>query len=374
VQGENAENLCFNGKWATEVPDCQPFCSTKVITGVSIVATSCFYNDVEVRCSEPAQPGTIARINCRDRYERSNPTKQQIISCGDDGNWSPPPEVCTPICGEEAPEGTPYVVGGFVTNITKVPWHVGVYKFNGKTYEIHCGATIINARVVISAMHCFWDPSEEKPYDVSLFRVAAGKVNLDYYAIEDLKVQQFEVERIIQDPGYSDASGNYAADIALIILRTSIEFRPYITPICIPYGLTYDDRIVPAGWQGRVAGWGSTRTGGPPSPQLKIVELPVVDRAKCLTDSAIAFRPFITPDKFCAGHLNSDVSVCRGDSGGGLVFPQKVNGRDVFYLRGIVSTGENKQDSCDSNKYTTFTNILYYDNLISTYEVRYRPR
>lgn len=153
VEGPTA-NFCFQGRWRNEIPDCQPRCSTKAITGVSIVATSCFLNDIEVRCSEPAQPGTIARVNCRDRYERQSASKQQIISCGDDGIWSPLPEVCSPICGEEAPAGTPYVVGGFNASINQVPWHVGIYKFNGTGYSLQCGGTIINARVVISAMHC----------------------------------------------------------------------------------------------------------------------------------------------------------------------------------------------------------------------------
>lgn len=150
---------------------------------------------------------------------------------------------------------------------------------------------------------------------------------------------------------------------------------------------------------GRVAGWGLTQSGGKPSPQLKIVELPSILRSKCLEDSDIGFRPQITSDKFCAGLLNSNVSVCQGkfffsqeewhcneneknkktklfsgDSGGGLAFPSQENGREVWYLRGIVSTGASKQDSCDSDKYSTFTNILYYEPLITTYEPRYRPR
>lgn len=88
------------------MPDCEPRCSTQAISGVSITATSCYLNDVEVRCSEPAKPATVARINCRDRYERVNTyVKQHIISCGDDGIWSPSPEPCSPICGEEAPKG-----------------------------------------------------------------------------------------------------------------------------------------------------------------------------------------------------------------------------------------------------------------------------
>lgn len=158
----------------------------------------------------------------------------------------------------------------------------------------------------------FWDPSEAKPYDVALFRVGVGKEKLEYESIENQKEQKFEVERIFYDNGYNHATGNYAADIVLVVLKSTIDFRSYITPICIPYGLTFDDRVVPAGWRGRVAGWGKTATGGAPSEFLKIVELPTIDRAQCLTESEIGFRPQITPDKFCAGHLNSNVSVCQG--------------------------------------------------------------
>lgn len=108
----------------------------------------------------------------------------------------------------------------------------------------------------------FWDPSEAKPYDVSQFRVAVGKEKLGFDAIENQKEQKFEVERIFYEPGYNHATGNYASDIVLIVLKNTIEFKSYITPICIPYGLTYDDRVVPAGWKGRVAGWGKTSSGG----------------------------------------------------------------------------------------------------------------
>lgn len=190
------------------MPECKPKCSTKTITGVSIHPSSCHLNDVEVRCSEPADPGTIARINCRDRYERPNTvTKQQIISCGDNGIWSPQPETCSAICGEEAPEGTPYVIGGFQANITKVPWHVGIYKLNGEAYKLQCGGTIVNARVVVSAMHCFWHLSAGGPFEASLFTVAAGKELLEYDGNEQSAVQKFGVKHIFYDDGYNDITG-----------------------------------------------------------------------------------------------------------------------------------------------------------------------
>lgn len=232
----------------------------------------------------------------------------------------------------------------------------------------------VNARVVISAMHCFWDRTENKPYNASLFRVAVGKASIDYLSTEDLRAQYFDVERIFYDDGYADVSGNFAADIVMVILKNTIEFQAHIAPICIPYGLNFADAIVPAGWEGRVAGWGLTESGGQPSPILKIAELPVVDRQECLAGSPENFRPQVTNDKFCAGFLQQGVGVCQGDSGGGLVFPEKIGNRLKFNLRGIVSTGPNKAGSCDSDKFTTFTNILYYEKLIQLYETRYRPR
>lgn len=104
----------------------------------------------------------------------------------------------------------------------------------------------------------FWDPQDSRPFESILFRVAAGKETLEYDAIENQKDQKFEVEQILYEHGYNHATSNYASDIALIVLNTPIEFRSHIAPICIPYGLKYDETIVPAGWRGRVAGFGRT--------------------------------------------------------------------------------------------------------------------
>lgn len=96
------------------------------------------------------------------------------------------------------------------------------------------------------------------------------------------------------------------------MLKSTIQFESYIAPICIPYGLTFADLAVPSGWKGRVAGWGRTSSGGQPSDILKIVELPTVDRAQCLAETDIEFHSQVTPDKFCAGYLNQNISVCQG--------------------------------------------------------------
>lgn len=104
----------------------------------------------------------------------------------------------------------------------------------------------------------FWDPQDAKPFDPTSFRVAAGKERLEYDAYENPKDQKFMVNEILYDEDYNHATSNFASDIALIVLNGTIEFRSHIAPICIPYGLNYDETIVPAGWIGRVAGFGKT--------------------------------------------------------------------------------------------------------------------
>lgn len=71
-------------------------------------------------------------------------------------------------------------------------------------------------------------------------------------------------------------------------------------------------------------------SGGSPSEILKFVELPTVDRAQCIAESDIGpiysrFRPFITPDKFCAGLLNSNVSTCQGQFLSFLLLPYDIS-------------------------------------------------
>lgn len=371
----NTTNICISGQWQFDIPECKPRCTPNDIFSITFVA-NCYRNEngseKQVRCTEPAKPGTIARINCQRGYENVK-AAQQVISCSDDGRWRPAPNTCTQICGEEGPEGTPYVVGGSVANITKVPWHVGIYKQFDTSFQQWCGGTILNAKVVISAMHCFWDRSEDKPFDYREFRVVAGKFKRDYTAVEDLKTQVFSLAGIhYLEEEYIDLRGLYANDIVLLVLNSYIEYKAHVAPICIEYGLYNDDRIVTPGWIGRVAGWGLEESSGQPSPVLKLIELPAVSRSECTAKSSKEFIPFITSDKFCAGYLTG-LSVCQGDSGGGLVFPKTVGEKTTYYIRGIVSTGANKANSCDNDKYTTFTNIAYFLHFIANVEIPNRP-
>lgn len=370
IIGESDTNYCFGGVWSKPVPNCKPFCSTKAIAGVTIKTSDCTYNNRIVSCLEPPRPGTVVKITCALLYESTNGIQQ--LRCGRDGRWSPAPTACVHKCGEEAPKGTPFVVGGRLANITEVPWHVGIYQLNRDKngYDVVCGGTIINALMIITAMHCFWNPVYNEPYDASFFRVASGKTFSNFIAAEALRSEHFQVREILYvKDKYRDVANNYEADVALAVLDRAIEFHVGTSPICIPYGLELEEKFLRPNLVGLVAGFGLTSNNGNISPQLKTIELPTVDRTDCKRETQLE----LTADKFCAGHLNMGIGVCAGDSGGGLVFSQTVNGKKKYFLRGVVSTGVRKDGSCDTDKYATFTNILHYDDFIFEHDTRNRP-
>lgn len=61
-------------------------------------------------------------------------------------------------------------------------------------------------------------------------------------------------------------------------------------------------------------------------------------------------------------------------AGGGLVFPHTVRQKTTYILRGIVSTGGNKDGSCDNDKYTTFTNVAFHMDFVNTHISKYEPK
>lgn len=138
-----------------------------------------------------------------------------------------------------------------------MPWHAAIYKRTNEHSRRHqiCGGTIITAKIVISAMHCFWDPSEDAAYPKSHYRVAVGKSRRAEDAREEHVPQFFYIHEIIGYNGYSDYKNNYANDIALIVLDNYIQFHAYVVPICLPPDHPNDDEMdVPPGTLGLTAG------------------------------------------------------------------------------------------------------------------------
>lgn len=68
--------------------------------------------------------------------------------------------------------------------------------------------------------------------------------------MEGFQEQKFNISRIFHDPEYNDADGGYVADFVILVLDKQIQYAAHIAPICMPYGLRLEDRIIPVGWKG----------------------------------------------------------------------------------------------------------------------------
>lgn len=332
-------------------------------SGISLdtltVQADCFApNGVSIPCSPLLPPDTTAILRCKIGYKNPDRTISDVYKCQRDGNWNAHIYKCDPICGEIA-QGHSLIVGGTVSNITEVPWHVGIYEAvhpTGNMQQI-CGGSIISATAVLSAAHCFWDRQQGVKKKAELYRVAVGKTLRDFDANERM-AQKYQVKSIHNYEAYRNYDGLFHSDIAVLKLKESIIFQSYIKPICMDFNLKGNQRYVKSGIEGRVAGWGYTVPHGNSSAVLKILDMPTVDYHTCYNESPQSFKDFITTDKFCGGFTNGE-SVCTGDSGGGFAIPRPSGDGSnmIYFLRGIVSVSPNLDGFCDNTKYSGFTDV-----------------
>lgn len=132
-----------------------------------------------------------------------------------------------------------------------------------------------------------------------------------------------------------------------------------ILPVCYIDPPAIEPNII-----GVVTGWGFTTETGRMSEKLKELQMPYNDARDCFNSLQIDFaRRYFISDKICAGFNNRSTSVCRGDSGGGLVFKNPFY-KNRYFIHGIVSLTEsfvqNQEQHCNIQKGALFTKVDDY--------------
>ncbi|XP_015249759.1 PREDICTED: serine protease 27-like [Cyprinodon variegatus] len=255
------------------------------------------------------------------------------------GSWSSYAQQCG-----RPPLREDRIVGGVDASSGSWPWQVEIQESNRHI----CGGSIITKDWVLSAAHCFPNPSEVSSYTLYVGRHQLNGVN---------KHESFHrVSRIVIQSGYQDP--NNGKDIALLQLSSPVVWSDYVQPVCLPSS----GSLFPSGMSCYVTGWGNIREDVPlPGVgTLQEVQVLIISQSSCqaMYDTDPMENVDILSDMICAGYPEGGKDSCQGDSGGPLVC-QMVNG--TWVQAGVVSFG---LGCAKRNRPGVYTRLTSYTNFI----------
>uniref|UniRef100_A0A3Q2XL89 Transmembrane serine protease 5 n=1 Tax=Hippocampus comes TaxID=109280 RepID=A0A3Q2XL89_HIPCM len=230
------------------------------------------------------------------------------------------------------------IIGGVEATLGRWPWQVSLYYSNRHT----CGGSIITSQWIVTAAHCVHN---YRLPQVSSWAVHTGVVTRSLP--KTTEPTGHAVEKIVYNKNYNHVS--HDSDIALMKLRTPLNFSDTVRPVCLPQ-FDYDP---PGGTQCWISGWGYTQ------PDAHTEELwclcapvPIISTNKC--NSSCMYNGEITPRMLCAGYSEGKVDACQGDSGGPLVCQDD----NVWRLMGVVSWGNGCAEPNHPGVYTKVAKFL----------------
>ncbi|KAG8519033.1 Transmembrane protease serine 5, partial [Galemys pyrenaicus] len=275
------------------------------------------------------------------------------------------------------------IVGGQTVAPGRWPWQASVALGSRHT----CGGSVLAPHWVVTAAHCInRQVSGAAGEDRAISFMSTGRALLPPAGLSLVPVCSFRlsrlsswrvhaglvthsairphqgavVEKIIPHPLYSAQNHDY--DVALLRLRTPLNFSDTAGAVCLPA----EDQDFPRGSQCWVSGWGHTDPGhtAHSSDTLQDAVVPLLSTRHC--NSSCIYSGALTPRMLCAGYLDGRADACQGDSGGPLVCPDG----DIWRLVGVVSWGHGCAEPNHPGIYAKVTEFL--DWIHSTAQVSVR--
>ncbi|XP_055485141.1 transmembrane protease serine 11B-like protein [Psammomys obesus] len=240
-------------------------------------------------------------------------------------------------CGRRPRMSATYdrIKGGSTAHEGEWPWQASL-RVNGRH---HCGASLIGERFLLTAAHCFQKTKNPKNLTIS-FGTKATPPYMQHY-----------VQKVIIHEDY--VTWDHRNDIAVVLLTGRVSFKNDVHRVCLPEAT----QIFLPGEGVVVTGWGALSHNSKSPLLLQKAPVKIIDMDTCNAEGAYGGR--IADTMLCAGYMEGKIDACQGDSGGPLVHP---NSRDIWYLVGIVSWG----DECGKiNKPGVYTKVTAYRDWIA---------
>ncbi|XP_058061841.1 venom protease-like [Anopheles bellator] len=268
---------------------------------------------VGICCPDVVQEGNGPEFSVRlpataDSYDEVDGLDGDNAPMGRDANSRPEERGCG-ISTKQLSK----ISGGQLADSNEWPWMVALVMARSS----FCGGVLITDRHVLTAAHCVVN------LKLANFVVRLGEYDFKEY--NETRYRDFRVTEIRIHSEFDQIS--YENDVALLKLIQPSFFNSYIWPICMP---PLDDSWT--GYQAVVIGWGTQFFGGPHSPILMEVKIPIWSNQDC--QEVYINRIYNTT--LCAGEYEGGKDSCQGDSGGPLMI-QLPNRR--WAVVGIVSWG-----------------------------------
>ncbi|XP_051028927.1 transmembrane protease serine 9 isoform X2 [Acomys russatus] len=273
-------------------------------------------------------PGNSFSCQNSQCVSKDNPECDDQVDCADGSDEAQ----CD--CGwQPAWRSAGRIVGGVEAAPGEFPWQVSLRE----NHEHFCGATIIGARWLVSAAHCF-----NEFQDPAQWAAQAGSVHLSGSEASAVRAR---VLRISKHPAYDADTADF--DVAVLELARPLRFGRYVQPACLPAAT----HVFPPRKKCLISGWGYLKEDFLVKPEvLQKATVELLDQRLC----ASLYGHSLTDRMVCAGYLDGKVDSCQGDSGGPLVC-EEPSGR--FFLAGIVSWGIGCAEARRPGVYTRVTRL-----------------
>ncbi|XP_054844499.1 acrosin-like [Eublepharis macularius] len=202
------------------------------------------------------------------------------------------------------------------------PWMVSIRRPVGSGYRHTCGASLISAKWILTAAHCFRQKRSLVNWELSF-----GATELSHPGPDaQVRFPKRVVEREDYEPGKE------INDIALVELDEPVLCNDYIQPACLPDAAM----DVSAMTRCYISGWGYTQEKARnPSDILQEAMVDLIPLPQC--NDSRWYNGHIRFNNLCAGYEEGGTDACQGDSGGPLMCREERSER--FWVVGITSWG-----------------------------------